>query len=149
MPNAPIIIDEIASINSNDVFKVNQMRKKLGITQTFLASCAGIPYSSFNKMINESEWIPERYVEPLTNALIGLYYVHEGRKVLPVKNGRKDDGKETRYEKVIAFLEEVGNPTVGVKSALHWNQEEMFTHILDQWRNRADELLLELIESED
>lgn len=140
----PITVDEMASINSTDIFKVNQMRKKLGITQVFLAKCAGIPYATFNKMIHQNESIPEQYIEPLTNALIGLYYVHEGKRVVPVKEGKRTD-KKSKYDEVLEFLLEIQEPKIDAKEYLFSTKEEIIQSLLDSWELKSMELMEKLL----
>lgn len=145
----PITVDEICTINSTDIFKVNQLRKKLGITQVFLAKCADIPYATFNKMIHQGEQIPEKYIDPLIDALVGLYYVAEGRKVLPVKKKHRDDGKTSAMEDVLTFLVEIQDPQISASAIINDSKENIFNDVLQTWAFRAEELADKILEETD
>lgn len=142
----PITTEEIATITARDSFKLEQARKKLGVTQTFLAACINMPPSSYNKMVNHGERIPKKYLEPICHVLTGIYYVRQGRKVVPVKNGKRDDGEVSVYSEVLEFLETVTDPKISVKDSLLLEKDDILESLFIDLENRANQLIQKLKE---
>lgn len=140
----PITTEEIATITARDSFKLEQARKKLGVTQTFLAACINMPPSSYNKMVNHGERIPKKYLEPICHVLTGLYYIRQGRKVVPVKNGKRDDGEVSVYSEVLEFLEKVAHPKVSVKDSLLLEKDYIIEGLLNDFEDEATQLIQKL-----
>lgn len=115
-------IENIATIKTKDINRLEMARKKLKISQTFISQCLGKSDSAWNQWLHSKKEIPNAHLDQVINILETAENLLQGRRCLPIKNGYEPHAARIDkdvLESVIDFLEIIEDPQISIFADKH------------------------------
>ena len=141
-------IEEIARLKAPDVFRIENIRKELKISQAFIGKCLGISSGTYSNWVSQQKRIPERWIPEIVEIFTAIFHIQSGNFVInrlaeeerkvDVKKQTEETVPKSDLEVVWDFLQEVKDPKI---SAIEDNQEKSLRKLVQTYSDEAGTIL--------